>query len=111
MTTTKSIRALSVAGATSTPSAVVIPTLGFTTLSLQTSVVENGTSLVDPVITWSNDGVTYAQAESGADAISQMDPPETTIGTFTVKGAYAKITYTISGASPDVDIESTVALW
>ncbi len=50
-------------------------------------------------VTWSNDGVTYSQANP-ADSIAAITTVSSLVARFTVKGAFYQIAWIVTGTNP-----------
>ena len=70
-------------------------------LSVQVNVtaVSGTTPSLTVSVAWSNDGVTYGQANP-VDALAAITTVTGLVARFTVKGAYYQIAWTVSGTTP-----------
>lgn len=51
-------------------------------------------------VQWSNDGVTWADADGTADTFAAITAAKNTVKQFIVKGPLYRVTYTITGTTP-----------
>lgn len=96
--------ATSAARTTTGNSGASVP-IGILTRSTNLSILVNCTAVsgTTPSLTlsveWSHDGTTFAPAET-ADAFTAMTTTGSKVKTFTIKGDYYRVVWTITGTTP-----------
>ena len=91
--------------ATFTTSAVTADA-GTVSLLINVSAVSGTTPTLDCTVEWSNDGTTWAVADT-ADSFAQITAAKTTTKAFTSKGLFLRVRGTIGGTTPSFTVGIT----